>query len=168
MSNNRYSPFASAFRAAVSELTSDQAKRYYINRTQQDLQTSLIVIAQFACLAYVLGAQCRQWLDAPVQPTHESECFAIALNNANPSTLFLTKFEPVTILSVSTIHPKALPSRQPIGLLPEAKEPITTRSIESVSRLGMGIRELRAMAKERKIKGYSKMSKTVLLSLLAA
>jgi Rho termination factor, N-terminal domain len=163
-----YNPFTSAFRAAFNELTSDQACRYYSVRAQQDIQTTLFFIFELAFMTYELGQLCRQWMDVE-QPTNKQpeECSAIALNNANPSTLFLTKIEPVTVLSVSTAQRKALPSNQPIGLLPEAKEPITTRAIESTSRLAMGIRELRRIAKERRIKGYSKMSKATLISLLA-
>jgi Rho termination factor, N-terminal domain len=117
----------------------------------------------------------RGWLVDTEQvdrPAHEAECSAnklccaIALCNATEVALIPEKVSgPITVISVSKIQPKTLPGHQPIALLPEAKQPITTRSIESVSRLSMGIRELRAMAKERKIKGYSKMSKTTLLSL---
>jgi hypothetical protein len=33
MSNNRYNPIASAFRAAWSELSSDEAKVFYVRRS---------------------------------------------------------------------------------------------------------------------------------------
>jgi hypothetical protein len=54
-----YNPFASALSAGAAELSSPAARRFYINRAQQDLQTALIVIVQFGCFAYALCSQYR-------------------------------------------------------------------------------------------------------------
>jgi hypothetical protein len=61
---NTYNPFATAFQAAISELTSDNAKRYYSLRVQADMQSVMVLVMQLGCMAYELGAQCRQWMDA--------------------------------------------------------------------------------------------------------
>jgi hypothetical protein len=61
---NSYNPFATAFSAAIAELTSGNAKRYYSQRAQQDIQAVLVFIVQFGCLAYELGQAARQWVDA--------------------------------------------------------------------------------------------------------
>jgi hypothetical protein len=163
-----YNPFASAFRAAVSELTSDQAKRHYINRAQQDLQTIFVLIFQFGCFAYACGAQCRQFANDAEQPTLESGCSAIALYSATSSALVSDIFvEPVTVACVFTVQLKVLPSYQPIALLPAVQDAATMRLSESINRLNMNVKELRALAKQNGIKRYSKLSKSTLLSLLA-
>jgi hypothetical protein len=168
----RYSPFASALSAAISELTSDQATRYYSIRAQQDIQTTLDLVLGFACFAYAFGQQCRQWMNAE-QP---SECLAIALPEAkeivlvSDSSIVQTAIKPVTVtvLSVTTVQTRALPTYQPIALLPAASRAATTRVSDSVNRLNMTVKELRAMAKQKGVRGYSKMSKATILSLLAA
>jgi hypothetical protein len=166
----RYSPFASALSAAISELTSDQATRYYSIRAQQDIQTTLDLVLGFACFAYAFGQQCRQWMNAE-QP---SECLAIALPEAkeivlvSDSSIVQTAIKPVTVLSVTTVQTRALPTHQPIALLPAASRAATTRVSDSVNRLNMTVKELRAMAKQKGVRGYSKMSKATILSLLAA
>jgi hypothetical protein len=166
----RYSPFASALSAAISELTSDQATRYYSIRAQQDIQTTLELVLGFACFAYAFGQQCRQWMNAE-QP---SECLAIALPEAkeivlvSDSSIVQTAIKPVTVLSVTTVQTRALRPHQPIALLSAAQNVVTMRASESVNRFSMTTKELKAMAKKKGVKGYSKMSKTILLSLLAA
>jgi hypothetical protein len=188
----RYNPFVSALSAAYSELTSDQAKHFYAQRATDDFQATIGVITALGAIAFYLGQQCRQWMDK--QP--DTECAALALNDATTSALFLTNIEPVTILSIETVQPRTLPSFQPIALLSaapnnaprrvfitsavlpssdsvlvtpvaEALSLVEARAASSVERLNMGIRELRALARERGVKGYGKMSKTVLMSLLA-
>jgi Rho termination factor, N-terminal domain len=164
----RYNPFASALSAAISEITSDHAKRYYINRAQQDLQTIFVLILQFGCFAYACGAQCRQFVNDAEQPMRESGCSAIALYSATSSVLVSDIFvEPVTVACVFPVQPKALPSYQPIALLPAVQDAATTRISESINRFNMNVKELRALAKQNGIKRYSKLSKSTLLSLLA-
>jgi hypothetical protein len=69
MSN--YSPLNSALSAAVSELTSPQAKVYYVHRAQQDVFTLIALVVGMSCFAYELGSQFRAW-------TNELEVGAIA------------------------------------------------------------------------------------------
>jgi hypothetical protein len=60
---NTYNPFATAFSAAIAELTSPEAKRYYSSKVQQDIQTVFLLVVQFGCMAYELGCTARQWMD---------------------------------------------------------------------------------------------------------
>jgi hypothetical protein len=169
MSNNRYNPFASAFRAAFSELTSDQAKEFYAQRAVEDFHVTIGVITALGAIAFYLGQECRQWM--VVEPPTSSESCAIALNNANPSPLFLTKFQPVEVLSVSTVEPPTLPRFTPFGLLPPTAvtpSAVETRCAASVNRLNLSLKELKTLAKQKGLRGYSRMSRPVLLSLLAA
>jgi hypothetical protein len=41
---NSYNPFATAFSAAVAELTSDNARRYYSQRAQAGMQSVLMLV----------------------------------------------------------------------------------------------------------------------------
>jgi hypothetical protein len=167
MSNNRYNPFASAFRAAFSELTSDQAKEFYAQRATDDFQATIGVITALGAIAFYLGQRCRQWMVG--EPA--TECTALALNNATPMPLFLTKFQPVKVLSVSTVEPPTLPRFTPFGLLPPTAvtpSAVETRCAASVNRLNLSLKELKTLAKQKGLRGYSRMSRPVLLSLLAA
>jgi hypothetical protein len=160
MSNSN--PFTSAFRAAYSELTSDQAKEFYAQRAVEDFHATIGVITALGMIAFYLGQQCRQMLE-PSEPT------AVALYFAPSTALISDNFcQPIAIVSVSAVQPKGLPTYQPIALLPAARDAATTRVSDSVNRLNMTVKELRAMAKQKGVRGFSKMSKATILSLLAA
>lgn len=164
---NIYNPYRAAVAAAFSELSSPAAKRYYINRAQADIQTAFVLIVQFGCMAYALGAAARQFVD-PLSPATS---------------------EPASSLSPATPSPKLLPAAAaPIALLPPARDRVLVtaavlpssgtvivppvdalaiRLIASTERMNMEVRELRQVAKQNGLKGYSRMSKTMLQALLA-
>jgi hypothetical protein len=116
----RYSPFRSALSAAAAELSSPAARRFYVNRAQQDLQTALVLIVQLGCFAFAFGQSCRQWMDEMEQPVApgaivRAESAAVAL----PAPTV-----PVRVVAIASVTPAALPSFQPFALLnpaPKAK-----------------------------------------------
>jgi hypothetical protein len=59
MSNNRYNPIASAFSAACSELSSDKAKAFYVQRSFEDAFALVGVVSALALAAYALGVRVR-------------------------------------------------------------------------------------------------------------
>lgn len=122
MSN--YNPYKSALSAAAAELSSPQAQCYYVNRAQQDLQTALVLIIQFGCFAYALGAQFREWAEGVEQnakmpitnvipitlkalPPADSD----PITNVIPITLCLPSFAPIALLPAAIDKPARLPSR---------------------------------------------------------
>jgi hypothetical protein len=117
MSN--YNPYTSALSAAAAELTSLEAQRYYINRAQQDVQTAIVLIIQFGCFAYALGAQCRQWMDEMEQSAQVIPVTLKALPCTSlkevvdviPVTHYLPTFAPVALLSAGASKPHRLPAR---------------------------------------------------------
>jgi hypothetical protein len=175
---NSYNPFASAFAAAMTELTSDNAKRYYLVRAQQDLQTSFVLILQFACIAYALGQQCRQWMDERVgsasysNAAPETEYAIVPSFTRTPSIVSDIFVGPtIEVVAVTDCGPLALPPIRYAGLLPAATDDsLLTKTVKdslSVAAQSLTIRELRKLAKERSIKGYSKLSKAKLLEVLS-
>ena len=80
--NTAYNPFRASAAAAFAELSSEQAKRFYFLKAQEDIQTVLDAsvtvftwVYQLAELTYLMGTQCRAWCDAletnaqaPAQP----------------------------------------------------------------------------------------------------
>jgi hypothetical protein len=171
MSNSRYNPFSCALSAAFKELTSDRrAQQYYSVRAQQDIQNTIIFAFQICTFVYAFGAQCRELLETVESNSSNTsnDCLSIV---PTPLTRTLQIFpdifiEPVKVLSISPVQPKALPIRQPIALLPSAKNSLTFAVNESAARFSMTAKELRALAKHKGVRGYPKMSKTTLLSLL--
>lgn len=68
--NATYNPFRAAAEAAFSEITSEQAKQFYALKAQKDFQNALdgaITVCawayQLAQMAYMMGAQCREWCE---------------------------------------------------------------------------------------------------------
>jgi hypothetical protein len=66
--DTKYNPFHAATAAAFSELSSEQAQRFYSLKAQKDIQnvlnnsvTLFCWVFQLAELTYAMGAQCRAW-----------------------------------------------------------------------------------------------------------
>jgi hypothetical protein len=73
LSTTAYNPFAAAAQAAIAELTSDQAQRFYALQGQKDFQNSLdgtltILgwVYQLSEMVYQLGVLSRAWCDQMV------------------------------------------------------------------------------------------------------
>jgi hypothetical protein len=78
ISTTAYNPFKSAAQAAIAELTSDQAQRYYAIKAQKDFQTSLDStltligwVYQLSEMVYHLGALSRSWCDQMVAASEQ-------------------------------------------------------------------------------------------------
>jgi hypothetical protein len=128
MSN--YNPYTSALSAAAAELTSPEAQRYYINRAQQDVQTSIVLIIQFGCFAYAFGAQCRKWAEDVTVTDSGDIAQSIApgaLVLATPAAI-VAPMVPVCVVAIASVTPAALPSFQPFALLNPAPKAKRTRT----------------------------------------
>jgi hypothetical protein len=166
---NTYNPYTAALSAAVSELTSENARRYYSLRSAQDIQTILVLIVQFGCMAYELGAAARQFMD-----DFENRKSVSDLVLANST--YTLNYQPVgnlpTLANLELCNyftvecwpnrpTLALPPVRCAGLLMPAKS-------NSTYMTNLTIRELRKLAREQGIKSYSKLSKARLIELLSA
>lgn len=123
-----YNPFRSAFTAAAAELTSPAARRYYSRRAQQDIQAIFVLVFELACMAYELGAQCRQWVDdleqsAQATPTPQAPAAISAVRIAG----LLTPAQDATVNNYGTSAPYALAGFAPIALLMPAPKAKRTR-----------------------------------------
>jgi hypothetical protein len=130
---SEYHPVKAAITAAISELSSPAARQYYVNRAQQDLQTAFVLIVQFGCLAYTLGAQCRQWLE-DLEQSAQAEPALVTLK-ALPSAaesipLCLPSFTPIALLSAGIDKPRRLPANwvgETVLITPAPKAPRTRK-----------------------------------------
>jgi hypothetical protein len=78
LSTTAYNPFYSAAQAAIAELMSDQAQRYYAIKGQKDVQNALdnaltLIgwVYQLSELIYHLGALSRDWCDQMVAASEQ-------------------------------------------------------------------------------------------------
>jgi hypothetical protein len=76
MSNNRYNPIASAFSAACSELSSDKAKAFYVQRSFEDAFALVGVVSALALAAYALGVRVRSLVNILESSETKSESMA--------------------------------------------------------------------------------------------
>jgi hypothetical protein len=121
----RYSPFRSALSAAAAELSSPAARRFYVNRAQQDLQTALVLIVQLGCFAFAFGQSCRQWMDEMEQSAQVQPVAPGAIVRAESAAVaLLAPTASVRVVAIASVTPAALPSFQHFALLsptPKAK-----------------------------------------------
>jgi hypothetical protein len=66
-----HNPFATAFNAAWSELSSDEAKHWYLEQTEAGAARHIGAITALMVCVYALGVQARQWVEASTQPMSE-------------------------------------------------------------------------------------------------
>jgi hypothetical protein len=118
LSTTAYNPFVAALNAAIAELTSAQAQRYYALKSQKDLQNSLDSaltligwIYQVSEKVYQLGALSRAWCDEMVADSQQEPI---------PSSMVLC------------------PAAAPVALLPAA-QPQTIRLPGSLASSGVAI-----------------------------
>jgi hypothetical protein len=173
----QYHPVKAALSAAAAELTSPQAQCYYIIRAQQDIQTAIVLIIQFGCFAYALGAQCRQWVDEMEQQALNTGC-ALVLTPVSAPTVYQSStnsqpsaIAPLKVVSVEPVTPPMLPAIKVAGLLTGAKaiaqppEPVKLPAHQlSKTELIIQIQQL----SPRKVKGVWKMRREALEQLYAA
>ncbi|NJR40422.1 MAG: hypothetical protein HC781_18325 [Leptolyngbyaceae cyanobacterium CSU_1_4] len=114
---------------------------------------------QASIRTFVVGKIVGAWFWATVDryATPDDALFFHATPDYLEPLPALPGFAPVALLPAAA---DSAPQR--VLIPPVAQEPLELRAIASVERLNMGIRELRALAKDRGVKGYGKMSKTVL------
>jgi hypothetical protein len=128
MSN--YNPFKSALSAAAAELSSPAAKRFYINRAQQDLQTAFVLIVQFGCIAYALGASARQWVE-DMEQSEQVQPAPVALKALPPAAESIAlclppTSAPIALLSAGVKKPRRLPANwvgETVLITPAPKAP---------------------------------------------
>jgi hypothetical protein len=124
----QYHPLTAALSAVSAELSSPQAKRYYSLRAQQDFQAALVLIIQFGCFAYALGAQFREWTE-DVNVTDSGDIAQPIVHGAlvlAQSAAVVAPMIPVRIVAIATVQPKALTAFTPVALLtptPKVKKP---------------------------------------------
>jgi hypothetical protein len=138
LSPTAYNPFAAAAQAAIAELTSTQAQRYYALKSQKDVQSALenaltLIgwVYQLSEMAYRLGALSRAWCDEMVadsehQPTPSSRLLCPA---AAPVAL-LPEAQPTMIRLPGALASSGVAIVPPA---PAADAPVQVEVIEVVS-----------------------------------
>jgi hypothetical protein len=125
--NTPYNPFAAATQAAIAELTSDQAQRFYTLQSQKDVQNALDStltliswIYQVSEMVYQLGALSRAWCDQMVADSEEAPAIPCGTAKPNASSMVLC------------------PAADPVALLPAA-QPQTIRLPGSLASSGVAM-----------------------------
>lgn len=162
-----YNPFQAAAQAAIAELTSEQAQRFYALKAQQDVQdaldralTILGWIVQLSELVYHLGTLSRVWCDAFVA---HSQCqpipSSLVLAPAAPPLALLAEAPPKVIRL-----PGSLSSRGEVLITPapagwEGQELDRQRAAEAVPAEPAGqSRQTRSTARKRPSRRQSRTS----------
>jgi hypothetical protein len=137
--NTPYNPFSAAAQAAIAELTSAQAQRFYALQGQKDIQNTLEAtltvvswVYQLSELIYHLGALSRAWCDEMVA---DSEQLPVA-----SSYVLCPAADPIALLPAAQPTmirlPGALASSGVAIVTPApkiAQEPVQIDAIERVS-----------------------------------
>jgi hypothetical protein len=142
------------------------------------------IFVQAAIRTFVAGDRTARWFWATVDryaTPDDARFFHVTPNFEEIEPLpALQGFVPFALLSAAPervlVTPAVLPSSETVYLTPPAREQRiiapapampTLRAAESVTRLNLGVRDLRALAKERGVKNAARMSKATLQALLA-
>jgi hypothetical protein len=146
ISTTAYNPFTSAAQAAIAELVSDQAQRFYALQGQKDVQSALdnaltLIgwVYQLSEMAYRLGALSRAWCDemianseAPAIPcgTAKPNASSFILCPAATSVALLPAAQPSTIRLPGALASSGVAIVTPA---PATDEPVPVEVIEVVS-----------------------------------
>jgi hypothetical protein len=188
-----YNPFMKAISAASAELSSNAAQTYYRRRAQSDSQavieatlTAGIAVYEAAVFTFNLGAFCRAWLYATEQAAIPTpECTAIVVcasadlvaieDEVIDAEIIEDEFFPTYLNAAVEVVPVnvevlngirvAVACRNLIDSI--AKTDAALALPAAKDRFSMTVKELRAAAKERGVKGANRMAKATLISLLA-
>lgn len=121
----------------------------------QDILTTLATVTEIAALAYFgLGFA----------------CYVVQQSSPSPCSQPIEVENQPEVAEVTLTEPMQLEEAQPIleeGIQPAESQPEIAPEVSSPNSKQPGIRELRLIARERGIKGFSRMKKDELLVLLA-
>jgi hypothetical protein len=131
---------------------------YYQNleiTPMQNVLTTLATVTEIAALAYFsLGFVCYV-----IQQSSSSQSSQLAESVSQPEVAEVTSTEPMRLEETQPIAEEAIqPTESKLETVPDVSSPNSKQ---------LGIRELRLIARDRGIKGFSRMKKDELLARLA-